>query len=73
MTAQILLREVNERMAASFERLALDDEKSFVCECGARGCTDRVCLTLDQYRRLRAQPGLLVAPGHGVGALVAVA
>jgi hypothetical protein len=60
-----LICEVNDRMAASFERLPFDGPKAFICECGAVGCTERVSLTLDEYRAIRAHPErIAIAPDH---------
>ena len=51
--AESLLREVNERIADTAERLGGDDA-SFVCECGNLECTHRLRATREEYEDVRA-------------------
>ena len=39
-------------------------EMEFLCECGDRGCRERVRLTSEEYEHLRAKNLPLLAPGH---------
>lgn len=44
-----------------------DGRTAFVCECADRACTERVPLSADEYREVRADPHrFVVAPGHVV-------
>jgi hypothetical protein len=37
----------------------------FLCECSDRGCTARIHLTPDEYRRVRSSPSqFVIADGH---------
>jgi len=46
---------------------------SFVCECGSRGCTKWIELTLDEYRAVRAHSRrFLIARGHEDAIVAAV-
>jgi hypothetical protein len=59
-----LFRDVNERIAESAERFAVD-EAAFVCECADDSCTERVGATLEEYERVRADgTRFLLATGH---------
>jgi hypothetical protein len=52
---QVRCRQTNEAMAA--KRRALADGpavRSFVCECGDRGCTCPISLTLAEYEAVRS-------------------
>jgi hypothetical protein len=67
-----LMRSVNEGIAffaADSEpgEPGVLDRWSFLCECGARGCTDWVELELAAYAGIRAQPDAAVlAGGHAL-------
>jgi len=61
---QSLFRSVNERIAASSDRLG-SDQTEIVCECPDQTCTERVELPLEQYEEVREQPTrFVVRPGH---------
>ena len=61
---QELTRAVNDAIAAGCRR-ACQRLAVFVCECGIPSCADGCELSLDEFDRVRAQPGaLLVAPRH---------
>lgn len=55
---EILYRAVNEEIRGLDERLApaRGSTQSFVCECGHADCTDRIEMTVDEYRRVRFDP-----------------
>ena len=61
---QVLLREVNERIA----EVACGwtgNPPEFVCECSHDDCAEMVALTLPEYERIRSSPNLfMIAPGH---------
>lgn len=68
-----LFREVNERIrevVENMDRVAgpVVDPSSraeFICECSNPDCTDRVELSLDEYKEFRSSPVLFVIkPGH---------
>jgi hypothetical protein len=65
---EAFFREVNERLEDIVESVstpsALND---FICECAAADCTERIALTLEEYRQVRAKPTTFaVKPGHEV-------
>ena len=61
---QELTRAVNDAIAAGSRR-ACQRLAVFVCECGTPSCVDGCELSLDEFDRVRAQPGArLVAPRH---------
>ena len=65
---EAFFREVNERLEDIVESVsdpaALND---FICECGAADCTERIALTLEEYRQVRAKSTTFaVKPGHEV-------
>ena len=62
-----LFRAVNERIAEVTERLldANDADADFYCECARPACLERIQLTLDEYRRIRAdRQQFVIVPGH---------
>ena len=61
---QVLLREVNERIA-ELASSSTGDMPEFLCECIREDCGDTVALTLPEYERVRSSPNLfLIVPGH---------
>ena len=61
---QVLLREVNERIAdvASSWR---GKAPAILCECSHDDCTGSLPLSLPEYERIRSSPNLfMIAPGH---------
>ncbi len=59
-----LFRDVNERIEEVSGRWE-NEAASFVCECGTRGCSEMVALTLEQYATVREHPArFVVRPGH---------
>jgi hypothetical protein len=62
--AQVLYREVNDRIYEVQETFGSPPSIQLVCECG-RGCSDRITLTSAEYARLRQKStDFLVAPAH---------
>ena len=62
--SQVLLREVNERVAEVFGTWT-GDPPAFVCECSNEDCAETVELSLDEYRMIRSSVNLFVInPGH---------
>jgi hypothetical protein len=61
---QVLLREVNERIAEVASSWA-GDPPAFLCECSHDDCTGSLALSLPEYERIRSSPNLfMIAPGH---------
>jgi hypothetical protein len=61
-----VFKAVNEEVSDAHAR---DDEgrTAFLCECADKDCTERVLLTDDEYRSVRADPRrFVVASGHVV-------
>jgi hypothetical protein len=62
-----LFRELNERiyeMAASLHAIG-PPHIEFICECAREGCLDRIELTLDEYRGVRANAAhFALVSGH---------
>jgi hypothetical protein len=63
---EALFREVNDNIAGLEDRYGTTTtEPVFVCECADAGCTERLAVEPDVYRRVREQGRLfLVLPGH---------
>lgn len=62
--SQVLLREVNERIA-EIASSAAGDLPEFLCECSRDDCTETLALSLAEYERVRLSPNLFVIlPGH---------
>jgi len=62
-----LFREVNERISRIQEDFGQTQTFEIVCECGVQGCLERIALTHEAYRRLRANPRTFaIVPGHEV-------
>lgn len=62
--SQVLLREVNERVAEVSGTWA-GDPPAFLCECSNEDCVETVELSLDEYKTIRASLNLFVVlPGH---------
>jgi hypothetical protein len=60
-----LFREVNERISRIQEDFGQTQTFEIVCECGAQDCLERIVLTHDAYRQLRANPRTFaIVPGH---------
>ena len=61
---EALFREVNERIAELNETFA-GETLEVLCECADRGCTARIELAVDDYRRVRSvEATFVVLPGH---------
>ena len=58
--------EVNQRIRGLAAEVDPQDHSSweFVCECGEKGCTERLGLTLALYDDLKTADIALLAPGH---------
>jgi hypothetical protein len=65
---EALLREVNDRIEEVGKHLQVlpdDGALEFRCECGRPECDEVVPLTVDEYRRVRADNDrFAVHPGH---------
>jgi hypothetical protein len=62
-------RDINERIERDLEAVVdtQDEQLPFVCECGRRGCTDTVELSLAEYERVRTDSTrFVVLPGHEI-------
>ena len=61
-----LFREVNQNIAQLEEQHGdTTTEPVFVCECANDGCTERLTVDPETYRRVRREPRhFLVLPGH---------
>lgn len=65
-TNQLILREVNERVAEITVQQK-ESKSEFVCECGRMDCNDHVDLDLGAYRAIRASRDYFIAAtGHCV-------
>jgi hypothetical protein len=56
-----LLRDLNDRTFRVLWGLGAE-EGDFVCECGRKGCDERLELLVIEYAARESQP--LLAPGH---------
>jgi len=63
---EALFREVNDRVRDLNETFAVfTEEMQIICECGNPTCVERLTLTPDEYRALRADPTrFALVPGH---------
>lgn len=60
-----LFREINERISRIQEAFGQMQAFDIVCECGAKDCLERITLTHESYRALRADPRTFaIVPGH---------
>jgi len=57
-----LLRDVNERVAATASRG--DEILSFLCECADDFCVEQVVMQCSRFERIRDDGGVILAPGH---------
>lgn len=64
---QALFREVNESVREVNETFGeIEPTAEWVCECAHPTCVERITLTIDEYKALRAAPSLFaVAPSEG--------
>jgi hypothetical protein len=60
---QVVLREVNNRIAHMDWSDAQTDTFDFLCECGASGCMATVSMTLNQFAA-RSERGPITHEGH---------
>ena len=61
-------RDVNQRIERAAQSFDVEGLQNFLCECGDRGCTASMPLTLREYAQLRADPArFAVVPGHEIG------
>lgn len=56
----------NDRIAEKAERLHFHSRVPMLCECDAAECRALVMIGLEDYRGIRQQDALLLAPGHRV-------
>ena len=65
--AQVVYRDVNDRIRELDEALRDHGRIEVMCECG-RGCTERLEVPLDEYDRARREPTyFLVTAAHFAG------
>ena len=58
-------RDINEQLERDLSQLGVVGVQDFVCECGDRGCSELVGLSLDEYEHVRTNPRwFAVVPGH---------
>jgi len=65
-----LFRTANERLREQIaDSVTADRLVPFLCECEDELCMERMEMTLDDYRRVRAdEDTFAVVPGHAAGA-----
>lgn len=62
--SQLLLREVNERIA-EIASSSVGDLPEFLCECSRNDCEETLALSLPEYEHVRSSSNLFVIlPGH---------
>ena len=62
--SQLLLRDVNERIAEVAAGWA-DDPPEFLCECSNEACIETLALSREEYEIIRSSPNrFVVLPGH---------
>jgi len=62
-----LYREVNERIGDLAAHFDLGEAIPLLCECGTRGCNERLELSRSEYEGLRRHPThFAVLPGHQI-------
>ena len=62
--AEVNARRVNEALERGRPQQPVE---TFICECGAVGCTEKLTMELDAYLSARRRfEQFLVAPGHDV-------
>jgi hypothetical protein len=65
--SQSLFREVNERVATLSTGWSPVVKTDFICECADDACFVQLVVSVDEYRKARAEPNrFLVAPDHVV-------
>ena len=57
-------RKANDRIAEKAQRLHFVSRVPMLCECSARACRTIVMIGLDDFRRMRSDDDVLLAPGH---------
>jgi hypothetical protein len=63
---QAMFREVNERIGELSKQWA--SAPQFVCECENTRCAETLTVSVEEYERVRSDPGcFFVALGHEVG------
>jgi hypothetical protein len=62
--AQVIYREVNDRIREMDESFRSLDQTVVICECG-RGCAERIEVPVDEYDRVRRESTqFFVTPPH---------
>jgi hypothetical protein len=62
---EALFREVNENIASLEETFGATDEPVYICECASVGCTERLAIDPEAYRRARQEGRrFILRPGH---------
>lgn len=65
MRTEDVFRQANESVAAKAGELKFAYPIPFLCECRDRHCFAGISLTLDDYAKVRSDPGrYLTIPGH---------
>jgi hypothetical protein len=59
------MRKANDRIYETLASMGTEDG-DFLCECGEQGCSERVQITLREYRAMRAKitPVILRSRAH---------
>ena len=64
-----LFRSVNEAVSDA-QAPDEDGRIAFLCECSDRECTERIRLTVQEYREVRSDPlRFVIVPGHETPAI----
>jgi hypothetical protein len=64
-----IFQEVNGRIDDLSVRWNADDDLVVLCECGTRGCTQRIEIERAVYEEIRTDPArFLLVAGHETGA-----
>ena len=71
---EVVFRDLNERLKELNEAFSLVEEQtSFVCECGDARCTERITMSLAQYEDLRSHADwFAIVKGHEMADVEAV-
>ena len=67
---RLLGRDVNDSVAAVSRAFGDRVPMTILCECGGRGCDERVRIARRDFEAARAAGYSVVAPGHRSGGLV---
>jgi len=64
---EALFREINERVEERVQESRHAEVVVIVCECASVDCTQRITVTVEEFRHVRDDPAqFAVAPGHAI-------